>query len=142
MAPQPIFAVLSSVHIKSQGQAVTIFPQGWLGKSELRYGNYVVNDECFGGTANSGWEYACCAHATTSKTCPKGWGNQRDYNTFLPGCFEDSYYPHPTPASATDIYTGSLYGDKCLEPYLINENQKLDDLNSNWYNQSNKRLHD
>ena len=94
-----------------------------LGKSEFRYGNYVVNDECFADTANSGWEYARCAHATTSKICPKGWGNQHDYNTLLPGCFEGSYYPHPTPASATDIYTGSLYSDKCIEPALINENR-------------------
>ena len=39
--------------------------------------------------------------------CPKGWGNAREYLAFRPGCYQGSYYPNATPASNTNIFTGS-----------------------------------
>ena len=39
--------------------------------------------------------------------CPLGWHNLSAYNSYSPGCSYGTYYPNPTPASNTDLYTGS-----------------------------------
>ena len=50
---------------------------------------------------------AYCFYERTSEQCPLGWGNQPDYAAFKPGCYYGTYYPNPTPALNTDIFTGS-----------------------------------
>ena len=52
-------------------------------------------------------EYAYCHHQTAIGNCPRGWGNYRSYLSYLPGCYDGTYYPSPT-LSSTDTFTGSL----------------------------------
>lgn len=41
------------------------------------------------------------------EVCPLGWGNYDMFYSYQPGCNRGTYYSNPTPASNTDIYTGS-----------------------------------
>ena len=53
-------------------------------------------------------EYAHCYVSRSSGQCPNGWGSYYTFLKYRPGCCNGTYYPNPTPASNTDIYTGSL----------------------------------
>ena len=48
-----------------------------------------------------------CTLSDTSTGCPLEWGSIVSYNSYLPGCLNGTFYPNPTPASNTDLYTGS-----------------------------------
>lgn len=76
------------------------------GTSESRDGNYHLDPECLG-FSNNIHRAAHCHDYNQSGYCPKGWGTYNQYASFKPGCYRGSYYPNPTPASDTSIYTGS-----------------------------------
>ena len=50
---------------------------------------------------------AHCDDRNATGSCPHGWGSLRTLMSFTPGCEAGTYYPNPTPASNTNIYTGS-----------------------------------
>ena len=57
-----------------------------------------------------------CDYEATDDCCPLGWGNRKRYFNFEPGCNAGTYYPNPTPASPTNVYTGSR---KCKNPQML-----------------------
>lgn len=65
-----------------------------------------VDRACKAGSSNIA-ELAHCSISQTGGSCPYGWGNYPSYSQYLPGCCDGTYYPNPTPASNTDINTGS-----------------------------------
>lgn len=65
-----------------------------------------VQPDCLAATVDVHDE-AHCDYSLSTNSCPLGWGNRRSYLNFKPGCFAGTYYPNPTPASNTDISTGS-----------------------------------
>lgn len=71
--------------------------------------DYVVNvDPSCAAFAPEPITYAHCLYPERQGCCPLGWGTATDYENYRAGCYEGSYYPNPTPASNTDIHTGSL----------------------------------
>ena len=67
-------------------------------------------------------DHAHCSSTSPSGSCPLGWGSQKDYFAYRPGCYSGSRFPYPTQASDTSPFTGSLHNGSCIEPVLINEN--------------------
>ena len=94
------------------------------GLADYYYNGYRSVDASCLSFQNVNFQSAFCHHHDFDRkgVCPLGWDTYETYASYQPGCHFGSYYPNPRPALPTNIYTGSLYSDKCLEPYLINEN--------------------
>lgn len=96
-----------------------------IGRTDEIHGIRRVSSDCVN-LDNSTHEGAHCNYTdAVYRTCPKGWGSAHTYNSYQPGCRDGTYYPNPTPASTTDIHTGSMQLPLCREPVLINENPWL-----------------
>ena len=70
-------------------------------------GTQRVRSECFAESDDIS-ESAHCNTFTDRGQCPLGWGNRASTKNFNPGCINGTYYPHATPASSTDPFTGSF----------------------------------
>ena len=65
-----------------------------------------VESDCLSVSGNNYFQAHCNANNSRG-SCPLGWGNCTSYQNFQTGCYKGTYYPNPTPASNTNIYTGS-----------------------------------
>lgn len=92
-----------------------------LGTSDIIWGAATVPAACISAKYDT-FTTSYCYDGDCPGHCPQGWGSLAELIANKPGCWSGSYYPNPTPTSNTDLHTGSLYGDKCIEPALIDEN--------------------
>ena len=98
----------NSFYFDDRGSTTLAMVSTGLGTYEYRYNQYYfVPGSCSNHTGTHDVK-AHCYYSPGTSTCPKGWGNATDYNAHRPGCYAGSYYPNATPASNTNIYTGSL----------------------------------
>ena len=78
-----------------------------IGQYERGLNTHNVESACTA-FASDDYRYAHCYDTLRGSSCPKGWKGAESYNNYEPGCYCGTYYPNPTPASNTNIYTGSL----------------------------------
>ena len=77
-----------------------------IGTYETVYGHSGIHSACLA-TSDMNRESAHCSASRSSRSCPYNWGTYFSYSQYLPGCCAGTYYPNPTPASDTDVNTGS-----------------------------------
>ena len=86
------------------------YTQYWIStgisQTSMVTGTRRVDSACLGYSISTS-DYAHCANGYNNGQCPRGWGNRASYINYQPGCREGTYYPNPTPASLTNVFTGS-----------------------------------
>ena len=98
-------AYCGRVFYRNNAQGISYISTG-IGSYKSQTGTARVSPACVSSDGPY-YVYAYCDDTNSTGSCPKGWGNAQTYIAYQPGCSNDTYYPNPTPASNTNVYTGS-----------------------------------